>query len=64
MAKRRSKKQSKKSSSYPLIRFTPIKKKTKNVKVRLDIIAASTTPIIFPPDLILKVDYSEKTKED
>lgn len=59
MAKKRSKKLRKKSSSYPPIRFTPLNEKTKNVKVGLDIVAASTTSIIFPPDLILKVDYSE-----
>lgn len=64
MAKRQNKKQSKKSSSYPPIRFKPIKEKTKNVKVGLNKIAASTTPIIFLPDLILKVDYSEKFKEE
>lgn len=64
MAKRQSKKQSKKSSSYPPIKFTPIKEKTKNVKVGLDMIAASTTPIIFLPDLILKVDYSETSSKD
>lgn len=62
MAKRRSKKLYKKSHSYPLIRFTPIKEKTKNVKVGLDIIATSTTSIIYPPNLILKVDYSDPKK--
>lgn len=63
MAKKRSKKLYKKSSSYPPIRFTHLSEKSKNVKVGLDIVAASTTTIIYPPDLTLKVDYSEKNKD-
>lgn len=36
--------------------------KPRNIKVELDVIVASTNSIISPPELILKVDYSEKSK--